>query len=365
MELITGPLSVDIEFKVSLPHNLFATLILIESADRLEGMSDWGMRAAASLPGELAAGLHSLIGFLRYCPAAWGYLAAEVPDGHPAHTDFDAFIGLLRARPASSYRALALDALKRELARQGLHAPVSDKATDLRKAVTEYNARRAAERPDWTELEADPRAITALARDGATFKRELITLLETFWTQVYHDEFAACLPVMQNSVEALTRRAYPADFAARFLAITGRALPDTMRQAMAGIRRLVFVPSCHIGPYFVFAPTPPVMQVSFNCRTSSSGGVANGWVIELFPPLRALADETRLQILALLNSRELYAQEIIEALGISQSAASRHLQLLENTGLLSVRKENTAKYYSINPTKARQLTDALKELMIP
>ncbi len=361
MELIAGPRVIDTEFKVSLPHDLFATLILIEASERLEGISEWITRTAAALPAELAAEITMLVGLLRYCPSAWGYLAADLPEEHAAYTDFDAFIGLLRARQAASYRALMLDALKQELVRRNTPPPLSDQAADVRQAVAEYNTRRSAEQPDWLERQIDPRTVAALVRDGAAFKRRLTALLESFWTQVYGSEFAACLPLMRRSVETHRQRLYPSDFAARFQAITGRGLPDTVRQQLAGIRRMVFIPSCHTGPYFVFAATPPTLQVSFNCR--ASGGLANGWVTELFPPLRALADETRLQILALLSHREMYAQEIIEALGISQSAASRHLQLLENTGVLSVRKENTAKYYSINAAKARELITAIKELV--
>jgi DNA-binding transcriptional ArsR family regulator len=213
------------------------------------------------------------------------------------------------------------------------------------------------------DRQAEPRMIATLGRHGSPLKRLILTVLTKFWQQIYQAEFAACLPVMQRSVETLARRPFPADFLARFQAITGRVMPDPMRQNLAGVRQMILVPSCHTGPYFVFAATPPTMQVSYNCRTAGSTNAGNGWVIELFPPLRALADETRLQILALLTDREMYAQEIIETLGISQSAASRHLQLLENTGVLAVRKENTAKYYTINVIKARELIAAIAELM--
>lgn len=363
MELVSESPVIETSFQVSLPHDLFATLILVESAERLAGLDDWITRAAASLPKALAAEARALVGFLRYCPWAWGRLATDIPTGHAAHTDLPSFIALLEARPASNYRALALEGLRRELARQGVTAPAADKAADWRAALERYNRQRTAEQPDWVERQADPRAVTALARNGAEFKRRLTALLTSFWERIYRAEFTATLPIMQRSVEIHARRPYPTDFYARFQAITGRAMPPAMREALTGVRRMVFIPSYHIGPYFVFTATPPTMQVSFNCRTAGSAAGANGWIIELFPPLRALADETRLQILALLGQRELYAQEIIEALGISQSAASRHLQLLENTGVLAVRKENTAKYYSVNPTKARELIEALQELL--
>ena len=82
---------------------------------------------------------------------------------------------------------------------------------------------------------------------------------------------------------------------------------------------------------------------------------------DLFPPLKALSDETRLQILSLLNGRELYAQEIVEHLQISQSAVSRHLKLMLTGGLLTVRQEGSSKYYSIDEDTLRTLAEQLRQ----
>lgn len=55
---------------------------------------------------------------------------------------------------------------------------------------------------------------------------------------------------------------------------------------------------------------------------------------------KALADETRLQILWLLmGEEELCVCDIMRALGITQSKASRHLRYLFNVGLVSDRRE--------------------------
>jgi ArsR family transcriptional regulator, arsenate/arsenite/antimonite-responsive transcriptional repressor len=55
---------------------------------------------------------------------------------------------------------------------------------------------------------------------------------------------------------------------------------------------------------------------------------------------KALADETRLQILWLLMwKEELCVCDIIRTLGITQSKASRHLRYLFNVGLVSDRRE--------------------------
>ena len=63
---------------------------------------------------------------------------------------------------------------------------------------------------------------------------------------------------------------------------------------------------------------------------------------------RVLADEVRLQILWLLfNHRELCVCDIMEALGITQSKASRHLATLRHAALVTDRKAGAWSYYSL------------------
>ena len=62
---------------------------------------------------------------------------------------------------------------------------------------------------------------------------------------------------------------------------------------------------------------------------------------------KALADETRLKILGLLEIREMCVCEIMVALDLTQPTASYHLGLLENTGLVKDRKEGKWVFYSL------------------
>jgi ArsR family transcriptional regulator len=63
---------------------------------------------------------------------------------------------------------------------------------------------------------------------------------------------------------------------------------------------------------------------------------------------KALADETRLEMLALLLDRpELCVCHFERALEISQSKASRHLRYLLNAGLLQDRRDGVWMYYRL------------------
>jgi len=76
---------------------------------------------------------------------------------------------------------------------------------------------------------------------------------------------------------------------------------------------------------------------------------------------KALADETRLRILALLKVREMCVCEVMVALDLTQPTASHHLGLLENVGLVKDRKEGKWVFYRIaNP----ELLESVQKLKI-
>jgi ArsR family transcriptional regulator len=63
---------------------------------------------------------------------------------------------------------------------------------------------------------------------------------------------------------------------------------------------------------------------------------------------KALSDETRLRILSLLLERECCVCEVMQALEISQTRASRNLSALYDAGFLKLRKDGLWSLYSID-----------------
>ncbi|MDD5760114.1 MAG: metalloregulator ArsR/SmtB family transcription factor [Desulfobulbaceae bacterium] len=62
---------------------------------------------------------------------------------------------------------------------------------------------------------------------------------------------------------------------------------------------------------------------------------------------KALTEETRLRILALLEKGELCVCDLIAALQIPQSTVSRHLALLRNAGWVTDRRQGLWMYYRL------------------
>ena len=80
---------------------------------------------------------------------------------------------------------------------------------------------------------------------------------------------------------------------------------------------------------------------------------------------KALSDEPRLQIVALLTeNEELCVCDLVGTLGETQSKVSRHLRYLYHAGLVTDRREGLWMHYRISPNLASGQTvvlDALKQ----
>ncbi|WP_051629695.1 ArsR/SmtB family transcription factor [Lacrimispora aerotolerans] len=68
-------------------------------------------------------------------------------------------------------------------------------------------------------------------------------------------------------------------------------------------------------------------------------------MVELF---KALSEESRLRILALLMEREMCVCEIEAILNMTQSNASRHLSALKSSGILTSYKKAQWTYYQLS-----------------
>lgn len=69
---------------------------------------------------------------------------------------------------------------------------------------------------------------------------------------------------------------------------------------------------------------------------------------DLTKVFKALSDETRIRMLKLLSQGELCVCEIMQAMEISQSRASRNLGILKEAGLLKDKRIGQWVHYSLN-----------------
>ncbi|MCP4542835.1 MAG: metalloregulator ArsR/SmtB family transcription factor [Chloroflexi bacterium] len=204
--------------------------------------------------------------------------------------------------------------------------------------------------------------------DPPKMQNLIVTHLRKIWNRFLAPEWERIRPMLQDTVAAFRQIDFSnmSKLEAAQL-ITGQAVKEKWRHDFQLVERIIFVPTTHIGPYvgkfcdgatawIFFGPrVPDGVQV----HTSSLGRA------EITVRLNALADDNRLGILKLLSeSGELRSQDIMHRLGLSQSAASRHLKQLSATGYIFERRSSGAKCYKLNPQRIRDTLHAISVFLL-
>jgi ArsR family transcriptional regulator, arsenate/arsenite/antimonite-responsive transcriptional repressor len=96
-------------------------------------------------------------------------------------------------------------------------------------------------------------------------------------------------------------------------------------------------------------------------RKCAYGGIS---MYQFVKALKAISDDTRLRIINLILERECCVCEVMQALKISQTRASRNLTMLYDAGFLKLRKEGLWSLYSLDregmPKHLAKLVESVK-----
>ena len=79
--------------------------------------------------------------------------------------------------------------------------------------------------------------------------------------------------------------------------------------------------------------------------------------------LKVLADQTRLEILDLLNNEKRTSSQIQSALNKSQSTVSQHLKVLTSSDIINFERINNVKYYKIKKEEIFKLLTDIKSFV--
>ena len=78
--------------------------------------------------------------------------------------------------------------------------------------------------------------------------------------------------------------------------------------------------------------------------------------------LKAISHPLRLKILCVIGPDEACVQEIVDAVGTSQSYISQHLAILREKGVLMTRKDANRVYYRVGDQRTLQLIGMMREV---
>lgn len=72
---------------------------------------------------------------------------------------------------------------------------------------------------------------------------------------------------------------------------------------------------------------------------------------------QAIADPTRREIIDLLADQSLPVNEVAQNFEISRPAVSKHLKILNESGLMIIRKEGRKRFYRSDPRKLKEVAE--------
>jgi DNA-binding transcriptional ArsR family regulator len=339
-------------------YNAINSLMLVAHPEHRSGFSAWVNETSSRLTPEQK---HSLNLLFTSC---WS--VAEPDRSWPSYL---AFVDYLAGQDPITLRNKAI-----EWASKGEdNMPILDQETLLRDKgayldfIEQIHAKKAAETEK--EMDFDPKAYSDahdLFNDPVRLQNWMVGTLRSMWHEFLAPDWERNLPMLQESVDAFHQLDYSHMTALEAVrVVTGRDLSGIWDN---WAQHIIFVPSPHIGPYVTRFDNRAMSTswILFGARLPEGARVNSPALSrsELLVRLSALADDTRLQILELLTQHdELCAQDVIEILELSQSAASRHLRQLTATGYLLERRREVAKCYSLNPARVDDTLRALKRFL--
>ena len=313
---------------------------------QLEGVEGWPVRLRDEMAPDLLDELDALYNYPAGDPGIMGTFGDFLFVQPKAWQDIDTLLAHLRALPdgvGPNATSPGIEGLIYQTTFRFLEEPERAPFDGLphREAV-EARMRSLDDR--------DEKAIMALYDRPGELRERMAALIERF----YREHYAAVLPersrALQMSIGSHRNEIgdTPADLARR-LTLRDKSCLD----GHCGMdhERFIFTPSMDMGPYNSCAAVAGVHGLFYTLEAEfrPGGGVVDEEQVRLARLFKALSDEGRLGIMRLLRGREMYANEIVEATGLHQSVVSRHLSFMKAVGLLTVRKQNNMRFYSINP----------------
>ncbi|MCC8044279.1 MAG: metalloregulator ArsR/SmtB family transcription factor [Clostridiales bacterium] len=95
-------------------------------------------------------------------------------------------------------------------------------------------------------------------------------------------------------------------------------------------------------------------------ETLSHNAAPGDWNRNIPAVFQALSDENRLKILNLLSEREMCSAELLQSVAVAQSTMSHHMKVLNESGLISCRRDGKRICYTIRQDTMEQLESMIR-----
>jgi DNA-binding transcriptional ArsR family regulator len=343
-DLTRGGASFRIDWDVRTAYDfVFSLSVDAGSTDDLPAADrEWLAASRAALPDDVRGGIHDL--FESELAIHAGVLLVDEPD---VRTSAD-FVKLLeRTSPTDLLRSLMADDTNDTALDALVDRAIEGDAGALAILVEKL--------PEWHR-----KGRLELLRDPVLAKERILAVLRA-WQTAFAEIEPRILSILERDYDerAADRTRLPA---ADLIEVTTggvRYLPEP------GVSRVVLGPSYFSRPYNFLMSARDWRFFGYPVADSALGPSD-----ALTPPLalvrlhRALGDETRLRILKLLASRDLYLTEIAQLLELSKPTIKHHLAQLRSAGLVTITESGTVTYYTLRRNRLDDASAEVKQFLI-
>jgi DNA-binding transcriptional ArsR family regulator len=200
-------------------------------------------------------------------------------------------------------------------------------------------------------------------------KALIISHLDWFWKDHLETEWSRVQPLLEKTIRAYQQLDLNGLSSREIIhRVTGQDPVDAhWNQLLEQSKRIAFVPNAHTGQYTHKMLVGECLCIFFGARPpeGSQERIPELDRTDIISRLSTLADDTRMQILQLIAEKgEMRAQDIIEAIGLSQPSTSRYLSQLAAAGYLLERRVNTAKVYTLNHDRIEKTLKAVSTFLL-
>ncbi len=216
----------------------------------------------------------------------------------------------------------------------------------------------------------------AAFEDPEALRDRYAVVLERYWEEAFREEWERLLPRIEAEVtdgaRTLVTRGAPGlveellpegrwDAATSSIVIE-RKWDGTVDVAERG--GLLFVPTVFGWPKVLIELAEPwALAIMVPLRDLRQPEVPSASDHEVADGLRALGDETRLQIARLVAEQPRSTKELAELLKLSDSAVNRHLKILDAAGVVMGERDGYFVLYRLRPERIGQLGGALRHTL--
>lgn len=327
----------------------------------------WVRRCRDLLPRDLHADLRNLVGHPNsYLPGAFEVgLQGDLPTFEDELAQFAALDLDLFVHEMSLAHGGVDCVLDREEAAADDRSVVHDPAY-----VDQVVAGARARSPDHGAL------VARLFDDPAGYRDHVVDVLQRYWDIAFADEWERIRPRIEAEVTDGARCLVTAGMpglvdeflpeghwdAATSTVTVAKSWERTCDVAARG--GMLFVPTVYGWPNVLIELAEPwAVAVFFPLRDLRQPEVPHATDREVADGLRALGDETRLQITRLVAEEPRSTKELAALLSLSESAVSRHLKTLAGAGVVDSERDGYFVLYRLVPERIGALGGALRRTL--